>query len=86
MGYRSAGYSFKILIFAQDFPGGPVVKNLPSSVGDVGSIAGRGTKIPQAAEQLSPSTTLDSRCTETKDPAGCRQSQIHKHFLKFCFS
>ena len=36
----------KILIFAQDFPGGPVVKNLPSSVGDVGPIAGGGTKIP----------------------------------------
>ena len=63
-----------------------MVKNLPSSVADVGSIAGRGTKIPQAAEQLSPSTTLESWCTETKDPAGRRQSQIHKHFLKFCFS
>ena len=36
----------KILIFAQDFPGGLVVKNLPSSVGDVGPIAGGGTKIP----------------------------------------
>ena len=70
MGYGSAGYSFKILIFAQDFPGGPVVKNLPSSVGDVGSITGGGTKIPQAAEQLSLNTTLESRCTETKDPAG----------------
>ena len=82
MGYGSAGYSCKILIFAQDFPGGPVVKNLPSSVGDVGSIAGGGTKTPQAAEGLSPSTTLESRCTETKDPAGRRQSQIHKQFLK----
>ena len=72
MGYGSAGYSFKILIFAQDFPGGPVVKNLPSSVGNVGSITGGGTKIPQAAERLSPSTTLESQCTETKDPAGRR--------------
>ena len=25
-----------------DFPGGPVVKNPPSSVGDIGSILGRG--------------------------------------------
>ena len=72
MGYGSAGYSFKILIFAQDFPGGLVVKNLPSSVGDVGPIAGGGTKTPQAVERLSPSTTLEFQCTETKDPAGHR--------------
>ena len=32
-----------------DFPGGPVVKNLPSSAGDMGSISGQGTKIPGAA-------------------------------------
>ena len=80
MGYGSAGYSFTILIFAQDFPGGPVVKNLPSSVADVGPIAGGGSKIPQAAEQLSPSTTLEFQCTETKDPKGHRRSQIHKQF------
>ena len=28
-----------------DFPGGPVVKNLPSNAGDAGAIPGRGTKI-----------------------------------------
>ena len=33
----------------RDFPGGPVVKNLPSNAGDPGSIPGRGTKIPCAA-------------------------------------
>ena len=32
----------------RDFPGGPVVKNLPSNVGDAGSIPGRGTKISHA--------------------------------------
>ena len=32
------------------FPGGPVVKNLPSNTGDVGSIPDQGTKIPQAVE------------------------------------
>ena len=85
MGYESAGYSCKILIFAQDFPDGPVVKNLPSSLGDVGSIAGGGTKIPKAAEGLSPSTTLEFRCTETKDPGGRRQSQIHKVFKNLLF-
>ena len=37
----------------RDFPGGPVVKNLPSNAGDVGSISGQETKIPHAAEQLS---------------------------------
>ena len=28
--------------------GGPVIKNLPCNAGDVGSIPGRGTKIPHA--------------------------------------
>ena len=30
-----------------------LVKNLPGNAGDVGLIPGQGTKIPQAAEQLS---------------------------------
>ena len=38
----------------QDFPGGPVVKNLPCNAGDGGLIPGRGSKIPHAAKQLSP--------------------------------
>ena len=38
----------------RNFPGGPVVKNLPFSAGDVGLILGWGTKTSQAAEQLSP--------------------------------
>ena len=41
----------------RDFPGGPVVKNPPSNAGDLGSIPGRGTKIPHAAGQLSPCAT-----------------------------
>ena len=46
-----------------DFPGGPVVKNLPSNAGDVGSIPGQGTKIPHAAGQLSPrATTTELAC------------------------
>ena len=36
-----------------DFPGGPVVKNLPKKPGDAGSIPGQGTKIPYSGEQLS---------------------------------
>ena len=39
-----------------DFPGGPVVKDLPSSAGDVGSIPGQRVKIPDAAGQVSPTT------------------------------
>ena len=39
----------------RDFPGGPVVENLPSNAGDAGLIPGQGTKFPLATEQLSPS-------------------------------
>ena len=38
---------------AENFPGGPVVKNLASNAGDAGLIPGQGTKIPHAIEQLS---------------------------------
>ena len=37
----------------RDFPGGPVVKNLPSNAGDARSIPGCRTKIPHATGQLS---------------------------------
>ena len=33
----------------KDFPGGLVVKTSPSSTGHVGSVPGRGAKIPQAS-------------------------------------
>ena len=36
----------------RDFPGGPLVKNVPCNAGDVGSIPGGGTKIPQASGHL----------------------------------
>lgn len=35
-------------------PGGPAVKTVPCNAGDSGYIPGWGTKIPQAAEPLSP--------------------------------
>ena len=38
---------FKINIY-KDFPGGPVVKNLPFNARDVELIPGPGTKIPHA--------------------------------------
>ena len=37
-----------------NFPGGPVVKDLPSKVGDVGSIRGQGTKIPTCLRATKP--------------------------------
>ena len=37
---------------AWNFPGGPVVNNLPSEAGDLGSIPGWGTKIPHATGQV----------------------------------
>ena len=40
-------------IWHRDFPGGPVIENLPSNAGDTGPIPGRGTKIPHAVGQLS---------------------------------
>ena len=36
-------------VLTRDFPGGPVVKTLPSSTGGAGSIPGRGAKIPRAS-------------------------------------
>ena len=50
----------------RDFPGGPVVKNLPSNVGGAGSIPGWGTKIPQAMGQLSP-------CATATEPVPCNE-------------
>ena len=40
-------------IKCRDFPGSPVVKNLPSNAGDARSIPGQGTEIPRAAGQPS---------------------------------
>ena len=52
-----------------DFPGGPVVKNLPSSGGDVGLIPGWGTKIPHATGQLNPcDTTTEPACPRPHVP------------------
>ena len=52
----------------RDFPGGPVVKNLPYSAGDEGSIPGEGTKIPHAAGQLSPRATTIEFAPQLESP------------------
>ena len=47
-----------------------MVKNPPCNVGEVGSIPGWGTKIPQAVGQLSPDTT-------SKDPTGHKKNLVY---------
>ena len=54
-----------------DFPGGPVVKNPPSNAGDVGSIPGRGTKIPHATRQLSPHATTREKPVHHNEYPAC---------------
>ena len=41
----------------RDFPGGPVVKNLPCNAGAMSSSPAWGTKIQHVMQQLSPSAT-----------------------------
>ena len=44
------------------FPGGPVVKNIPSNAGDMGSIPGQENKFPYAVGHLSPCATARGAC------------------------
>ena len=48
-----------------DFPGGPVVKNLPASAGNIDSFSPCSGKNPHATGQL-------SLCIATTEPAGCQ--------------
>ena len=59
--FVSPSQSFKQM--HRDFPGGPVVKNLPANAGDIGSTLDVGIKIPLEVEQLSP-------CAVTTKPPG----------------
>jgi len=53
----------QLKMMARDFHSGPVVKSLPRSAGDVGSIPAWGTKIPCAIKQVSlHSATEDPVC------------------------
>jgi len=65
----------------RDFSGDPEVKNLPCNAGDVSSIPGQATNIPQAEGQLSVQATatepvcsgarvpqLESPCATTTEP------------------
>ena len=52
------------MLFLWDFPGGPVVMNLPSNVGDAGSVPGQGAKFPHAMGQLSQCTAARERALQ----------------------
>ena len=69
--YSSAmQYNSYLKSLRMDLPGGPVVKNLPVNAGDMGSVPGLGTKIPNAGgnqayvpHKRSSHTTTSKACT-----------------------
>ena len=56
----------------QDFPGGPMVENPPSSAGDVGLIPGAG-KTPHAEEQGSSCATATEPTLQSKKTHCCEK-------------
>ena len=67
----------------RDFPGGPVVKNLPSNTGDISLIPGFGTKIPHAAKQLSPcTTTTEPKHHNERSPCTAMKTQSSQNLKK----
>ena len=60
-----------------DFPGGPVVKNLPSNAGDTGSIPGQGTKVPHAMRQLESLHAATTEPLEAQEPLSCDKVPAH---------
>ena len=56
-----------------DFPGGPVIKNLPSKAGDMGLIPGQRTKIPQA--------TTREACRPQQRPSTAEKKKKKKKYL-----
>ena len=70
----------------EDFPGGPLAKNLPCNAGGAGSIPGQKTEIPHVVEQLSPqAVTTEFECPgATRKPSQCcnkRSHMMHKDHL-----
>ena len=70
-GYGENYFHTPILQKIRDFPGGPVVKNLPSNAGDMGSIPGWKIMSPRDAGQL-------RWCATNTDPvlSGARLPQL----------
>ena len=63
------GSLHKLRKVSWDFPGGPMVKNLPCNTEDTGSLPGQGTKIPHAAGQLSPHASTRESLGHDEEPA-----------------
>ena len=63
---------------SRDFPGGPVVENLPSNAGNVGLIPNGGTRIPHAVGQLE----KPSRCNYRSLNAIMKTQHRHTHTKK----
>ena len=61
-----------------DFPGGPVVKNLPSNAGDTGLIPGRETKILHVVGQLNLYATTREAGPDNGDPAQPQKNRDRK--------
>ena len=57
------GYLFKNIHF-RDFPGSLVVKTSPSNAGGVGSIPGRGAKIPHASRPKNQNMKQKQYCSK----------------------
>ena len=73
-----------------DFPGSPVVKNPLSKARNMGSNTCQGTKIPQAAGQLSPYATLreaynqePTHCSEAWEQSQKKKERKERSFLCF---
>ena len=66
-----------------DFPDGPVVKTSPSNAGGVGSIPGRGAKIPHTSGPKNQNRKQKQYCTKfNKDfKNGPHQKKIFKNFF-----
>ena len=58
-----------VLNLLGDFPGGPLVKNLPSNAGDMGLIPGRGTMIPGRGTMIPHAMRQLSLHATTTEPA-----------------
>ena len=78
-------------IHSWDFPGGPVVKNLPSSSEDVSLIPGWGTKIPRCLMAIKPMLHAREGHMPQQRPSAAREKKKKNpacipFFLKSFFS
>ena len=74
--------SWMLSLTPTDFPGGPAAGNLPSNVGDVGSIPGWGIKIPHATttekDMAAHSSVPALRVLWTEEPGGLPSVGSHR--------